>query len=126
MAMRILVVEDDLLNRMFFHDVLEGHGYEVAVVSDGGAVMEEARAFRPDLVTMDIHLPNVSGLRLIRMMRRDAQLRDTPILAVTAFAGRGEEDRIRKAGADAYLSKPVTIERLLGEVEKLSRANTAA
>ena len=119
MATRVLVVEDDLLNRMFYHEVLQGRGYEVALVDDGALVMEEARGFAPDLITMDIQLPNISGLRLIRQLRRDEATRAIPILAITAFAGRGEEERIRGAGADGYLAKPVTIPKLLGAVDAI-------
>ena len=119
MATRVLVVEDDLLNRMFYHEVLQGRGYEVTLVDDGALVMEEARGFAPDLITMDIQLPNISGLRLIRQLRRDEATRAIPILAITAFAGRGEEERIRGAGADGYLAKPVTIPKLLGAVDAI-------
>lgn len=119
MAAKVLVVEDDLLNRMFYHEVLSGHGYEVAQVSDGAAVLDEVARFEPDLVTMDIQLPNISGLRLIRKLQKDPATRDIPIIAITAFAGKGEEERIRQAGARAYLSKPVTIPKLLDAVQAL-------
>ena len=119
MTTRVLVVEDDLLNRMFYHDVLQQRGYDVAMVDDGARVMESAREFAPDLITMDIQLPNISGLRLIRHLKKDAQTRDIPILAITAFAGKGEEERIRSAGARGYLAKPVTIPKLLGAVDEV-------
>lgn len=119
MATRVLIVEDDLLNRMFYHEVLGAGGYEIAMVSDGAAVIDEVLRFRPDVITMDIQLPHISGLRLIRKLKRDAETQHIPILAITAFAGKGEEDRIRGAGAQGYLSKPVTMERLSGAVAEL-------
>ena len=116
---KILVVEDDLLNRMFYQDALGLRGFDVALVGDGAAVLAEVQRFDPDLITMDISLPNISGLRLIRLLKRDLATRTIPILAITAFAGREEEDRVRQAGADGYLAKPVTVERLAGAVEGL-------
>ena len=108
-AKRILVVEDNDLNRKLFCDVLRASGFEVEPVADGELVLNAARAFDPDLVIMDIQLPGVSGVDLIAAMRRDAALIETPVLAVTAYAGKGDEDRIRDAGATGYLAKPVSI-----------------
>lgn len=112
MSARILVVEDDLLNRMFYHEVLESRGYEVTLVADGALVMDEVQRIRPDLITMDIQLPHISGLRLIRKLREDDATRDIPVIAITAFAGKGEEARAMAAGASGYLSKPVTVDKL--------------
>ncbi len=119
MPTKVLVVEDDLLNRMFYHEVLQGRGYAVALVSDGAAVLEEVERFGPDLITMDIQLPNISGLRLIRRLQKEPALRDIPILAITAFAGKAEEERIRAAGAKGFLAKPVTIPKLLEQVDAI-------
>lgn len=116
---KVLVVEDDLLNRMFYHEVLTARGYKVRLVEDGAAVMDEVRQFAPDLVTMDIQLPNISGLRLIRQLQRDAATRQIPVLAITAFAGKDDEERCRRAGARGYLAKPVTIPKLTEEVAAL-------
>ena len=116
---RILVVEDDLLNRMFYHEVLSGCGYDVEQVSDGALVLGEVARFKPDAITMDIQLPNISGLRLIRKLQSNPATHDIPIIAITAFAGKGEEERIREAGAKAYLAKPVTIPKLLDAVETM-------
>jgi len=118
-AKRILVVEDNDLNRKLFCDVLRASGFEVEPVADGELVLNAARAFAPDLVIMDIQLPNVSGVDLITAMRRDASLSGTPVLAVTAYAGKGDEDRIRDAGASAYLSKPVSIGPFMAAVRGL-------
>ncbi|WP_126176750.1 response regulator [Tsuneonella rigui] len=119
MAKRILVVEDNDLNRKLFCDVLRASGFEVEPVADGELVLNAARAFAPDLVIMDIQLGTVSGVDLITAMRRDASLRDTPVLAVTAYAGKGDEDRIRDAGATGYLSKPVSIGPFMAAVRGL-------
>ena len=117
--LKVLVVEDDLLNRMFYEAVFSQRDYDVHVVDDGAKVMDAVDAFRPDLVTMDINLPNVSGRRLIRKIRRDPTTRHVPILAITAYAGKKDEEEIRKAGANGYLSKPLSIDQLLGAVDSL-------
>ncbi len=108
-AKRILVVEDNDLNRKLFCDVLKANGFEVEPVADGELVLTSARAFVPDLVIMDIQLPNISGVDLILSLRRDPALAEVPVLAVTAYAGKGDEERIRDAGATGYLAKPVSI-----------------
>ena len=109
MAKRILVVEDNDLNRKLFCDVLKANGYEVVPVADGQNVLATAQRFAPDLVIMDIQLPNVSGIDLIAQLKADNDLNGVPVLAVTAYAGKGDEDRIRAAGAEDYLAKPVSI-----------------
>jgi two-component system cell cycle response regulator DivK len=118
-AKRILVVEDNDLNRKLFCDVLRASGFEVEPCADGELALNVARAFAPDLVIMDIQLPHVSGLDLIAAMRADALLGRTPVLAVTAYAGKGDEERIRDAGAAGYLSKPVSIGPFMAAVRKL-------
>ena len=119
MAKKVLVVEDNDLNRKLFCDVLRANGFEVEPVADGELAANAARAFAPDLVVMDIQLPNISGIDLIEAFRADASLADTPILAVTAYAGKGDEDRIRDAGAQDYLSKPVSINPFMAAVKAL-------
>lgn len=109
MAKRILVVEDNDLNRKLFCDVLKANGLEVVPVADGTNVLPTARKFVPHLVIMDIQLPNVSGVDLIAQIKSDAELAHVPVLAVTAYAGKGDEERIRDAGAEGYLAKPVSI-----------------
>lgn len=106
---RILVVEDNDLNRKLFCDVLRANGFEVVPVADGQNVIPTARKFRPDAVVLDIQLPNISGLEVIAAFRADRALKSIPILAVTAYAGKGDEDKIRAAGAKDYLAKPVSI-----------------
>jgi len=119
MAKKILVVEDDLLNRMYLSDSLRNQGFDVCEVDDGDHVLEAARSFAPDLVTMDINIPHVSGTSLIRALKRDAALKDIPVLAITAYAARSDETRIRKAGATGYLAKPVALQPLLASVRGL-------
>jgi two-component system cell cycle response regulator DivK len=119
MAKRILVVEDNDLNRKLFCDLLKANGFAVEPVADGETVLERTRAFVPNLVIMDIQLPTVSGLDLIEALKGDSTLRAIPVLAVTAYAGKGDEERIRQAGAEGYLSKPVSIGPFMAAVRKL-------
>ncbi len=109
MTKRILVVEDNDLNRKLFCDVLQAGGFAVEQVADGHEAIERARRFIPNLVVMDIQLQDVSGLDLIAILKQDAELADVPVLAVTAYAGKGDEQRIRDVGAEGYLAKPVSI-----------------
>jgi len=118
-AKRILVVEDNDLNRKLFCDVLKANGFAVEPVADGLEAIGKAQAFVPNLVIMDIQLPNVSGLDLIAQMKADATLRAIPVLAVTAYAGKGDEERIRDAGAEGYLAKPVSIGPFMRAVSAL-------
>ena len=119
MAKRILVVEDNDLNRKLFCDVLKANGYEVVPVSDGQNVLATAKRFGPDLVIMDIQLPNISGIDLIAELKGEGDLAKVPVLAVTAYAGKGDEERIRDAGAADYLAKPVSIGPLMAAVRAL-------
>ncbi|MBD3729232.1 MAG: response regulator [Sphingomonadales bacterium] len=119
MAKRILVVEDNDLNRKLFCDVLRANGYVVEPVADGEGAIPAAKNFIPNLVIMDIQLPHVSGLDVIAAMKRDATLAHVPVLAVTAYAGKGDEERIRDAGAQGYLAKPVSIQPFMAAVRKL-------
>jgi len=118
-AKKILVVEDNDLNRKLFCDVLKVNGFDVEPVADGQLALDAARRFQPDLIIMDIQLPNVSGLELIEAAKNDASLRAIPVLAVTAYAGKGDEERILEAGAANYLAKPVSITPFLGAVKAL-------
>ncbi|MGC4250897.1 MAG: response regulator [Sphingobium sp.] len=119
MAKRVLVVEDNELNLKLFCDLLRAHGHEVLPLRDGRDVVRQARDFRPDLVIMDIHLPHVSGVDLIISLKADGELSSVPIMAVTAYAGKGDEDRIRAAGANAYVSKPISVLRFVEQVNVL-------
>ena len=119
MAKRVLVVEDNELNLKLFCDLLRAHDFAVAPVSDGREAVAKAREFAPELIVMDIQMPHVTGYDLIREMKRDPELRAIPIMAVTAYAGREDEERIRSAGANAYVSKPISLVRFMEEVRAL-------
>lgn len=125
-AVRVLVVEDNDLNRKLFCDLLKAHGFAVEPVADGLAAIERALAFEPNLIIMDIQLPNISGISLIESLKVDQRLADVPVLAVTAYAGKGDEERIRSAGAHAYLSKPVSINAFMNAVNSLVDNRAAA
>lgn len=119
-----MVVEDNDLNRKLFCDVLKANGFEVEPVADGAKVLDTARSIQPDLIIMDIQLGGVSGVDLIAAAKRDRSLREIPVLAVTAFAAKGDEERIRAAGAAGYLSKPVSISPFMSAVRQLLPAET--
>lgn len=116
---RVLVVEDNELNLRLFCDLLTAHGYIAEPVRDGRDAMARADAVRPDLIIMDIQLPHVSGMDLIAAVKADPALAATPILAVTAYAGRDDESRIRAAGAEGYISKPISVIRFIEAVDRL-------
>ncbi|WP_156680183.1 response regulator [Sphingomonas profundi] len=119
MAKKVLVVEDNELNLKLFCDLLRAHDYEAEPVRDGREAVARAAAFAPDLIVMDIQLPHVSGLELIGRLKADESLRAIPIMAVTAYAGKGDEEQIRAAGAEAYVSKPISVMRFVETVEGL-------
>ena len=119
MGQKILVVEDNELNLKLFCDLLRAHEYETEGVRDGRDALARASAFAPDLVVMDIQMPHVSGLELIEAMKADAELKATPIMAVTAYAAKGDEERIRDAGAEGYVSKPISVARFVEAVAAL-------
>ena len=122
MGQKILVVEDNELNLKLFCDLLRAHGYLAEPVRDGREAVERARAFAPDLIVMDIQMPHVSGLELIEQLKGDPELRRTPIMAVTAYAAKGDEERIRDAGAEGYVSKPISVVRFVEAVRALLAA----
>ena len=116
---KILIVEDNALNIKLFCDLLAAHGHEPEAVTDSRNALDAARAFDPDLVITDIQLPHVSGLDLIRLIRKDDELAKVPIMAVTAYSARGDEERIRAAGAQAYVSKPISVMKFAQTVDEL-------
>jgi len=122
---KILIVEDNALNIKLFCDLLAAHGHEPEAVTDSRQALEAAQAFSPDLVITDIQLPHVSGLDLIRMIRADEKLAATPIMAVTAYSASGDEERIREAGAQAYVSKPISVARFAQTVDDLLRQSAS-
>jgi len=115
-AKTVLIVEDNELNMKLFHDLLESHGYDTMGTRSGIEALELARAHRPDLILMDIHLPDVSELEVTRWLKGDPELRRIPVVAVTAFAMNGDEERIRQGGCEAYLSKPISIAKFMETV----------
>ena len=118
-----MIVEDNALNIKLFCDLLAAHGHEPEAVTDSRNALDAARQFNPDLVITDIQLPHVSGLDLIRMIRKDDQLANVPIMAVTAYSARGDEERIRAAGAQAYVSKPISVMKFAQTVDDLLAAD---
>jgi two-component system cell cycle response regulator DivK len=118
LAKTVLIVEDNELNMKLFHDLLEAHGYDIVGTCDGTGVLELARAHRPDLILMDIQLPKVSGLEVTRWIKNDPELRRIPVVAVTAFAMRGDEERILQGGCEAYLSKPISVAKFMETVRR--------
>jgi two-component system cell cycle response regulator DivK len=116
---KILVVEDNELNLKLFCDLLRAHAYATEPVRDGREAVERARAFSPDLIVMDIQMPHISGLELIEQLKGDSALKAIPIMAVTAFAAKGDEERIRDAGAEGYVSKPISVAKFVAAVREL-------
>lgn len=116
---RILIVEDNDLNMRLLKDVLEAQGYCVAAIGEGGGTVDLARRFRPDLILLDIQLPDISGLEACRRLKQDAATQDIPVVAVTAFAMAGDERRARDSGCDGYVTKPIMLPPFLAMISKL-------
>ena len=116
MPKTVLVVEDNELNMKLFHDLLEASGYGTIQTRSGLEAIDLAREHRPDLILMDIQLPEVSGLEVTKWIKEDDDLRSIPIIAVTAFAMKGDEERIRQGGCEAYLSKPISVGKFMETV----------
>jgi len=114
----ILIVEDNELNMKLFQDLLEAHGYQTIQTRNGLEALELARQHRPSLILMDIQLPEVSGLEITKWLKDDAELCSIPVIAVTAFAMKGDEERIREGGCEAYLSKPISVVGLIDTVRQ--------
>ncbi len=117
-AKTVLVVEDNDLNMKLFHDLLEAHGYNILQTKDGMEALQLARQHRPDLILMDIQLPEVSGLEVTKWLKEDDSLKSIPVVAVTAFAMKGDEEKIREGGCEAYIAKPISVTNFLQTVER--------
>src|SRR6185437_7861738 len=117
-AKTVLIVEDNELNMKLFHDLLEAHGYMTLQTKDGMDALRLARMHRHDLILMDIQLPEVSGLEVTKWIKEDDELRAIPIIAVTAFAMKGDEEKIREGGCEAYIAKPISVVNFLETVER--------
>ena len=114
----VLIVEDNELNMKLFHDLLEAHGYHILQTRDGMEALQIARDQKPDLILMDIQLPEVSGLQVTKWIKQDNMLKHIPVVAVTAFAMKGDEEKIREGGCEAYLAKPISVLAFLQTVER--------
>ena len=118
MAKTVLIVEDNELNMKLFRDLLEAHGYQTSGTNNGHEAFDLVRRLRPDLILMDIQLPQVSGLEVTRLIKDDPELRAIPVVAVTAFAMKGDEERIRQGGCEAYLSKPISVAKFIETIRQ--------
>ena len=116
MTKTVLIVEDNELNMKLFNDLLEAHGYATVQTRNGVEAVDLARQHRPDLILMDIQLPEVSGLQVTQWIKDDEELRHIPVIAITAFAMKGDEEKIRQGGCEAYLSKPISVVKFLETV----------
>ncbi|MBA1157160.1 MULTISPECIES: response regulator [Microvirga] len=123
MKKTVLIVEDNELNMKLFNDLLEAHGYATLKTSHGIEAMELARAHKPDLILMDIQLPEVSGLEVTRWLKADDELKSIPVIAITAFAMKGDEERIREGGCEAYMSKPISVSKFIATVKTYLEAD---
>ena len=115
---RVLIVEDNELNMKLFNDLLEAHGYTTLQTRDGVEALQMAREHKPDLILMDIQLPEVSGLEVTKWIKEDEDLRAIPVIAVTAFAMKGDEEKIREGGCEAYIAKPISVMNFLSTVDQ--------
>ena len=114
----ILIVEDNELNMKLFHDLIQAHGYNILQTKDGMEALKLARQHKPDLILMDIQLPEVSGLEVTKWIKEDDNLKSIPIIAVTAFAMKGDEEKIREGGCEAYIAKPISVVQFLETVDR--------
>ena len=115
---KVLIVEDNDLNMKLFNDLLEAHGYNTLQTKDGMEALRMARQHVPDLILMDIQLPEVSGLEVIKWLKEDDNLSAIPVIAVTAFAMKGDEEKIRNGGCEAYIAKPISVANFMRTVER--------
>ena len=118
MSKTILIVEDNELNMKLFNDLLQAHGYTTIQTKDGRDVLKLAREHKPDLVIMDIQLPEISGLELTKMLKADDELKHIPVIAVTAFAMKGDEEKILEGGCEGYIAKPISVPNFLETLKK--------
>lgn len=119
----VLVVEDNELNMKLFSDLLEAHGYRVIQTREGLTALDLARQHKPDLILMDIQLPEVSGIEVTKWLKEADDLRHIPVIAVTAFAMKGDEDKIREGGCEAYISKPISVLSFLQTIDGFLKPN---
>lgn len=115
---RILIVEDNALNMKLLRDLLEASGYETIATAEGGAALALARVHQPALILMDLQLPDISGFEAVKQLKADAQTRAIPVVAVTAFALLGDEEKALASGCDGYVSKPIALGDFLDKVRR--------
>jgi two-component system cell cycle response regulator DivK len=125
MSKTILIVEDNELNMKLFNDLLQAHGYNTLQAKDGRVVVDLTRKNRPDLILMDIQLPEISGLEITKMLKADDDLRSIPVVAITAFAMKGDEQKIRNGGCDGYIAKPISVASFLQTVSRFLEPQAA-
>ena len=118
MSKTILIVEDNDLNMKLLNDLLQAHGYCTLQTMDGRDVIKIARDHNPDLILMDIQLPEISGLEVTKMLKADDDLKSIPVIAVTAFAMKGDEEKIREGGCEGYIAKPISVPTFLDTISK--------
>ncbi len=116
MSKTVLIVEDNELNMKLLNDLLQANGYDTLQANDGLEAMELTRNHRPDLILMDIQLPTISGLDVVKRLKSDEDVADIPVIAVTAFAMRGDEEKFRDGGCDGYIAKPISVPAFLETV----------
>jgi len=121
MSKTVMIVEDNELNMKLFNDLLESQGYLTIKTANGMEALDLARAHHPDLILMDIQLPEVSGLEVTKWLKEDEELRDIPVVAVTAFAMKGDEERILAGGCEGYISKPISVPHFLETIANYIR-----
>ena len=119
MTKTVLIVEDNELNMKLFHDLLDAQGYMTLETREGLQALSLARQHRPDLILMDIQLPEIYGLEVTKWLKEDDDLAHIPVIAVTAFAMKGDEERIREGGCEAYISKPISVSHFLDTIKRL-------
>lgn len=118
----VLIVEDNELNMKLFHDLLEAHGINTVQTREGKRAFDMAREYKPDLIIMDIQLPEISGLEITKQLKQDEELKSIPVIAVTAFAMKGDEQKIREGGCEDYISKPISVAHFIEVVKKHLKA----
>ena len=119
MSRRILLVEDDALSLKLMRDLLQAHGFQTEETGEGASAVALAIQSPPDLIVMDIGLPGIDGVEATRRLRADTRTSDIPIVAVTAFAMPGDEQRMLEAGCNAFLTKPLRLSDLVATAEGL-------
>jgi two-component system, cell cycle response regulator DivK len=117
MPKQVMIVEDNELNMKLFRDLIEASGYTTIQTRNGMEALDLARKHRPDLILMDIQLPEVSGLEVTKWLKEDDELHVIPVIAVTAFAMKGDEERIRQGGCEAYVSKPISVPKFIETIK---------